>query len=66
MENLNNDSTVRGQGTVLKDIIDHLQIKSFDETFKPRIVLWLPDERPTVIFIRSALDAIFCYYQIKL
>ena len=43
----------------MNDIIKRLKLKTFEETFQPKIVEWLPDKRPTIIYVKSAIDAIF-------
>ena len=54
----------RGRQTVLNDIVKRLNEKSFEETFKPKVVEWLPDKRPTTIYVKNAVDAVFHYFQI--
>ena len=36
-----------------------MKIKSFEETYKPKVVEWLPDKRPTTIYVKNAIDAIY-------
>ena len=36
-----------------------MKLKSFEETFQPKVVEWLPDKHPTIIYMKSAIDAIF-------
>ena len=59
-----NNLTCHGRDTVLNDIMKWLHLKSFDESYKPKFVEWLPDKCPTIIYVQSAIDAIFPYYQI--
>ena len=43
----------------MRDLGKRLKMNSFEETYLPKIVEWLPDKRPTTIYVKNAIDAIF-------
>ena len=58
-------SKSRDRETIMRDLGKRLKMKSFEETYLPKIVEWLPDKRPTTIYVKNAVDAIFLCYQIR-
>lgn len=57
--NFSDVKNVRGRDTIFKEeITERLRLQSLEETFQPHIVHWLPEDRPTAIFVRKAVDSI--------
>ena len=53
------NTTIRKRSTVINEVSSRLAVKSFTKIYQPLVVNWLPDNRPTPLFVKSAVDAIF-------
>ena len=55
---INPSTPVRKRQTVINDIKKHMNMKTSSE-FKPHLIIWLPDNYPTTIYIRSFTDTLY-------
>jgi len=49
---------VRSRKTIFRETRCQLKLNTFQETYRSHIVKWLPDDRPTLVYVKDALDAI--------